>query len=107
MSAVANIVPQLTKLKEISLPENVMKNDPLAAKIWEDLSYQPAPIRLLFSKSRSAGRCPLLVDYGMMEWDESDRSEEDSSDDSDDWESVEDSSSDDSDDWESVYYSSS
>jgi len=64
MSTLSNIVPQLSKLKELFLPEKVAKSDPkLAAEIWEDLNYQPSPVLLRFSKNfLFAEPCSFLPD---------------------------------------------
>lgn len=62
MSTLSSIVPQLIKLKELSLPEKIAKSDPkLAADIWEDLSYRTSPVLLRFKKSfLYAEPCPCL-----------------------------------------------
>jgi len=61
MSMVANIVPQLRQVKELSLPKKITKSDPkLAARIWEDISYRTAAVRLSFTKGRSGKPCSLL-----------------------------------------------
>jgi len=79
---VSSIVPQLSSLKELSLPEKIAKNDPeLAAKIWEDFNYRSTPVRFSFTKGRGK-RCSLLwvVDEGSID---SDDDEDESSEDDD------------------------
>ena len=63
MSMVSSTVSQLSSLKELSLPEKVIKSDTkLAVDIWEDLSYRSTPVRLKFTKGRCGKRCTLLWD---------------------------------------------
>jgi len=60
MTIVSNIVPQLGKLKDLSLHETVAKTYPkLAAKIWEDLHYQPSPVYLYFTNDHVYQGCPF------------------------------------------------
>ena len=62
MSMVSNIIiPQLTKLKAISVPDKITKNDPLAASIWEDVNNHPVKaVRFYFLKDD--GCCQFLSD---------------------------------------------
>jgi len=72
---VPKIVPQLNKLKELSLPGKMAENDPkLAAKMTEDLGNRPSPVRLSFTKGRSGKPCSLLADFdeGSTDSDDSD-----------------------------------
>ncbi len=80
MSMVSNIIiPQLTKLKAISVPDKITKNDPLAATIWEDVNNHPVKaVRFYFLKGD--GRCPLLSEVEEESLSSND-SEEESSDD--------------------------
>lgn len=51
----------LTKLKAISVPVKITKNDPLAASIWEDVNNHPVKaVRFYFLKDD--GCCPFLSD---------------------------------------------
>lgn len=77
----SNFVRQLPKLKELSLPENVAKTDPkLAAKIWEDLSYQPSPVHLYFTNEHVYHGCSFVpvVLVEMTSSEESNKQESDS-----------------------------
>ncbi len=74
---VGNIVPQLGKLKELSLPEKIVNSEPeFTAKTWEELKYRSAPIDLRFTKGQFAKVCsylPKLEEDSMnsddeMEW---------------------------------------
>ena len=61
MSTVAEMIPQLYKLKEVFLPEIVAKTDPkMAATLWEDLKYRPSPVHLYFNYVYPVTRCSLL-----------------------------------------------
>jgi len=63
---IPNIVSNLTKVKVLSLPENVAKSDlAMVAGIVDEFTNRLAPINLSFVKEPFGEMCPLLgsVDY--------------------------------------------
>lgn len=96
MSFVPSIVSQLSKLKELSLPEKITKSDTKSAvEIWEDLNYRSAPVRLSFTEGHSK-RCALLRDEDEGSTDSEDTEEESSDDEVED--SIDDEESDEEED---------
>lgn len=64
MAMVNSIVPQLTRLKDLTLPETIIKSDQkLAVEVWEDLNYRSVPVRLSFTKEPGNDCC--LVGRGV------------------------------------------
>ncbi len=58
MPTLANIVPQLKNLKQLSLPENTTRGESkLAVDIWEELNSRLEPVHFAFTDSYSACSC--------------------------------------------------